>query len=897
VGDKKITITRTGTGNTSKNSSSGEIAAIDALNRVSGNIVHGVSGNLLQQNKVATENIRKAVAGAAQRVRRGTGEDITEFYSALALGNNDHKAQQSASGPLVKTVRDQHGNTRKLINIQDMIEHAAESGLNDLLMNETGRVEAYYDYLRIMDMIPQMAQAISTYTDNILSPDDFTKDSLDCIYDDTSLQGNRADIVNTRIKMLAAKYKLDDRSQKIISQALVKGDYFMAVIPLREELSKLLTEEEEVDQYNGRDSRLYSQRRLEESTHFAKHVESFVNKAHVILTEDTELDGKTTKKKTDAERIDIVKLEEKKLLTEAMAGVSKLINENVMISKSTSSLLAERAELRDAFADVIKERSKKLSANMGNPASDEDSNDPTPIDVCGSVIRILEPERVIKIEDGGICFGYVYFEQIPDHASDPDNIVINTTGSAYYSQNAGLAKILGSEKERSNAARRQFVYNMFVRGIADRLDRKVLAKNKQFADVIYHMLRQQSIVRKQLRITFIPPDQMVHFGNDDADQVYHDSIFKTILFTAKLYIAMLTSSLMHRLVRAPSKRIFYIEVGLDNDDGAAISSFIRDLKSKEIGFDDITGGGINNILSNIGTFNDIYCPVINGEKPIDVETIEENSPNMQDDFMEWLMKGLTSGVGIPHAFIADSESVQFARSLSMENAKFLRAVVRLQKKFGKQFSHLLQLLWRNEYELSDPVDVQKGTVLPPSESEETVVPQSDTDEINEEDIEDIHIVIEKLRIVFPSPASLNTTNTNEQISASQSIIDFIASIVCGPEGETDADMLVRAMKMEVAKKYVRLIDWDEVMEMLKAAKKNKIQFKLDEEDKPADANAMGGDVGAGDMSVSPDNTGEDMSQGDAESTDTTDEEPDNQDTETFGNKDQHEGAPDVGSTL
>ena len=50
-------------------------------------------------------------------------------------------------------------------------------------------------------------------------------------------------------------------------------------------------------------------------------------------------------------------------------------------------------------------------------------------------------------------------------------------------------------------------------------------------------------------------NEVVHFGRDDGDQVYHTSIFAPILFTAKLYIAILTSTLMHRLVRAPAKRI------------------------------------------------------------------------------------------------------------------------------------------------------------------------------------------------------------------------------------------------------------------------------------------------------------------------------------------------------
>jgi hypothetical protein len=94
-----------------------------------------------------------------------------------------------------------------------------------------------------------------------------------------------------------------------------------------------------------------------------------------------------------------------------------------------------------------------------------------------------------------------------------------------------------------------------VKGVAKRLNREFLAKNKMFAETIHALLRQDYLTRKRVRVTFFTPNEVVHFGRDDGDQVYHTSIFAPILFTAKLYIAILTSTLMHRLVRAPAKRI------------------------------------------------------------------------------------------------------------------------------------------------------------------------------------------------------------------------------------------------------------------------------------------------------------------------------------------------------
>ena len=92
---------------------------------------------------------------------------------------------------------------------------------------------------------------------------------------------------------------------------------------------------------------------------------------------------------------------------------------------------------------------------------------------------------------------------------------------------------------------------------AAQTDPFVVALKRRYAAIVgaAWLVSPSGSRRKRVRVTFFTPNEVVHFGRDDGDQVYHTSIFAPILFTAKLYIAILTSTLMHRLVRAPAKRI------------------------------------------------------------------------------------------------------------------------------------------------------------------------------------------------------------------------------------------------------------------------------------------------------------------------------------------------------
>ena len=142
----------------------------------------------------------------------------------------------------------------------------------------------------------------------------------------------------------------------------------------------------------------------------------------------------------------------------------------------------------------------------------------------------------------------------------------------------------------------------------------------------------------------------------------------------------------------------------------------------------------------------------------------------------------------------------------MENAKYLRGCVRLQTSFGRQCSELLQRLYVNEFMLDvfDKMDSKNPN-------------KEDKKKKDEEEDFYTKVVISSVKIVLPSPASLNTTNLNDQISAAQPIVDNILQAVFIEEN-AEQSMEFKIMKKKLYKHFVRNLDWEKIESLLNESK-------------------------------------------------------------------------------
>ena len=230
-----------------------------------------------------------------------------------------------------------------------------------------------------MKSITQVGEAIETYTDNIISPDDWTKRSVECYIEDNeqkSFENNES--LHTMFQTLQEKYDLDTIIGDSVKHSLYLGDYFTLVLNLKEEIKTLLVEGDEED--NGEIP-------LIESSHCPSDRELIQEIVKEFSTNEEENDTLASNfRQTFTEYMSSfieVNEDPKNLVKDTIKGIKHLKNAKVDIEQPYLSNGSRKDE-------------KKKIEDVG--------------DIRGSIIRQIEPDYVVKIHSDGRCFGYFYIE-------------------------------------------------------------------------------------------------------------------------------------------------------------------------------------------------------------------------------------------------------------------------------------------------------------------------------------------------------------------------------------------------------------------------------------------------------------------------------------------------------
>ena len=727
--------------------------------------INGTDVVLDNENLALKEIIRQTTQRTSRKYGTKTNGKSLDYFTELSLSS---VMIDSTLDPSNKKAKKLAENNPKQYFKQYMVDKQI-ADQTALLSGDIVKQISYKNYEAIYKHIPECATALKIYRDNILSPDDFTKRIFN--YDYTaSTDKDLVEKVKKNIKEITTKYKLDEKTADIIQQALLYGDAYYAVLSLEDELMTLLKDpsvnqgilQENIKMY---DTELSSRTldsldiSLNESEREAFNI--FFNQNNIIVNEN-KIDNK-----------DAVSNE-----------IAKFINEHFIID-SKLSLLQERAEYeyskrQDFMADIISPQNSKDKKKKVDDA---------PLYLSGSALKYLDPSKVIKLELDDICYGYYYYEEreynTTNDVSDSGDYLGSVMGKSQSNMTAmsstGATIPVGNKTlstENLDATKYRLISDVFLNAISKKIDKEYIRHNKQFKDFIYSVVKETQFAKKRIHLTFFTPDEVVHFKVDP--------VYKNIPFFAKLYLAMLTNMVIINMGRGHDKRLFYVQTGLDEQFEAAISNTIESIKSKEFRLSD---NDINTVLNlNVGALDDWFIPTnVSGERPIEIETV----PGMDIDianntFLDWLRKSMMNGMYIPSNLIDSMVEVDYARTLSAQNANFVRSVVQYQMHLQKDFSNLIRKLYKNEYRFNDD-----GT----------------SNELEKIDVD-------KIEVTFPSPASLNMTNMQEQINTASAMADELSLILVPAKQDGSTDDLRMRVKAEVFKKFFPGFDYAFFEEMI-----------------------------------------------------------------------------------
>ena len=146
----------------------------------------------------------------------------------------------------------------------------------------------------------------------------------------------------------------------------------------------------------------------------------------------------------------------------------------------------------------------------------------------------------------------------------------------------------------------------------------------------------------------------------------------------KQYTLMEDAMLIHRIARAPEKRIFYVNVGAipPNEVEAFMQKTISNMKCTPY-MDEKTGE--YNLKYNMqNMLEDFYIPVRGNDSATKIDTTPGLSYDGIQD-VEYLRDKLFAALKIPKAFLGYDENVEGKATLAAEDIRFSRTIDRIQR--------------------------------------------------------------------------------------------------------------------------------------------------------------------------------------------------------------------------
>ncbi len=146
----------------------------------------------------------------------------------------------------------------------------------------------------------------------------------------------------------------------------------------------------------------------------------------------------------------------------------------------------------------------------------------------------------------------------------------------------------------------------------------------------------------------------------------------------KQYVLMEDAMLIHRIVRAPEKRIFYMNVGSipPNEVDAFMEKTLSKLKRTP--FIDEKTGEYNLKYNMQNILEDYYIPVRGNDQATKIENLNGLQWNGIED-VEYLRDKLFAALKVPKAFMGYDENVEGKATLAAQDIRFARTIERIQR--------------------------------------------------------------------------------------------------------------------------------------------------------------------------------------------------------------------------
>ena len=665
----------------------------------------------------------------------------------------------------------------KLFNDFDKRNKIDEKSLSDVFENDSGGLFQFFqqryqnknllyeDLEIITSQLFELEEAVMTTRDAIITSDDIsTTISRTLNFKNTFNEENEDDYIKT-VEELEDRFNLLPKLKNmIIPNTLRFGTNYVYCCPY----SKLFQE-----QYDRKVKDPSNIKVLSESiddTFITDLNEDFKSMNMNICTEGKEIGKKPNNNK--------------------LLELAKEYTSNIEIINDTYSIpLIEGVDLSELIDNdkFIKARDKTIkkygptTKTSTDGVIDTNSKKNKFDNIADCYIKYIEPKKMIPVKILETVIGYYYIHDTDFQVNkSPFSTTIKVTN-------------MTSGQQYQNT---EDVETMFLNRITDKIvksfDKKFLEDNLKFKDLIFNALLYNNLYKKQIKFQFIPADYIIEYRVNEDAEGNGQSILKRALFYAKLYLALLIFKMVSIVSRSNDQRVYYVKnSGMDANITNKIQEVARSVKGRQINFMDLLN--YNSIISKIGAFKEIFIPVgRSGERGIEFDILQGQDIPLNTDLMDSLRNNMISATGVPSVIMNYINEVDFAKTLTMANSKFVGRVISYQ------------------------IDLNKPT----TELYKAIIRYSNTS-IPEE-------VIDEFEFKFNPPKTLNTTNMSDILNNTDQVVSYIIKIMTGENADQtqESNKIKDLLYKSLAKHYLPMLDWGNAEEAIKNAKIQLEQEKL-----------------------------------------------------------------------
>lgn len=194
-------------------------------------------------------------------------------------------------------------------------------------------------------------------------------------------------------------------------------------------------------------------------------------------------------------------------------------------------------------------------------------------------------------------------------------------------------------------------------------------------------------LQQQVQAVKIEPEQIIHVTSGKMDA--HNRLVLSYLHAAIKPLNNLRSMedarVIYSLVRAPERRVFYIDVGILPK--AKAEQYMKDTMARhrnKLTYDRSTGE-IADGKRHMHMLEDYWFPRREGNRSTEVETLPAGQNLGQMEEVDYFKKALNRSLSIPLARLNSEQSFSFGRGseITREEIKFQKLIVRLRMRFSK----------------------------------------------------------------------------------------------------------------------------------------------------------------------------------------------------------------------